>query len=91
MDDFDLPQADVSPQQLYILLVHMRTEHARFAKEALETMQAQAQQIKDLKEETSDLLKAWDASKSVVSFVKIMGGIGAACFALWQAVQRIAS
>lgn len=71
-----LPPADVSPQQLYVLIAQMNLR-----------ITTQNEEIAELNKTVREMADAWRAASTLVSFVKIIGAVAAAIAAVWGAVR----
>lgn len=71
-----LPPADVTPQQLYVLIAQMNLR-----------ITTQNEEIAELRESVKDLADAWRAASTLIAFVKVVGAIAGAIAAVWGAVR----
>lgn len=71
-----LPPADVTTQQLYVLIAQMNLR-----------ITAQNEELTELRESVKDLAEAWKAAGTLIAFVKIVGYIAVAFTATWGAIK----
>lgn len=80
-DEMQLPPADVTPQQLYLLLHTVRAEMTRDSERHTEELSKVVDRLAKIEGDYADLLAAWRTSAGVVRFAKVLaimaGAVGA--------------
>ena len=71
-----LPPAEVTTQQLYILIAQMSTQ-----------MNEQNKEITALRESVEGLTEAWKAARVLIAFVKLVGAVAGAAATVWGVIK----
>ena len=82
MSDFNLPPTDMTPHQLYALLLAIDAKQGQLVREQVLIRE----RVEAVEVDTADLLSAWRAGGTLLRAAKLLSAIAAACIAVWAFV-----
>ena len=76
----DIPPDNISPQQVYMLLLAMHTQQTMLFR----SQRDQGAQMASLRADQKDMLEAWRAAGNLMRFIKLIAGVATAIGVLWM-------